>query len=142
MPPFADLGDLGIDMRIGGDLGIPPVDVGVERAMEEVVADLQSSASGSEDEETESDGEAETLPRASGPIAAELLDEGGRALEEDREAAEERAVEDQAKRAAAQVTISYGTWEHYVDRLAGPVPTFNYQSYLQENPYARLKRSR
>lgn len=140
--PFDDLSDLGIDMRLGEDLGMPLTDAGVERVMEEVVADLQSSASSSEDEETESGGEAETPSGAFGPTATKLLDEGERALEEDREAEQEKAAEDQAKRSAAQVTISYGTWEHYVDRLAGPVPTFNYQSYLQENPYARLKRSR
>lgn len=38
--PFDDLNDLGIDMRLGEDLGMPPTDAGVERATKEVVDDL------------------------------------------------------------------------------------------------------
>lgn len=82
--PFVGLGGLWIDMRLGEDLGMPPIDIGVERATEEVVVDLLSSLNDSEDEEVESDNEAETPSRTSGPTATELLAEGERGLKEDR----------------------------------------------------------
>lgn len=77
--PFAGSGDLGIDMRLGEDLGMPPTDAGVERATEEVVADLLSLSSDGESED-----EARAPPGAPGPTAAELFDEGERALEEEK----------------------------------------------------------
>lgn len=95
--PFEGLGVLGIDMRLGADLRMPPVDPKLERATEEVMEGLVSSPGGSESEtETESNDRnaAPALERSSGPTAAELLEEGARALERDRAAERERAAEE------------------------------------------------
>lgn len=55
--PYASLGDLGIDMRLGEDLGMPPTDAGVKRAIEEMVAELLTSSDDSDSEEMETEDE-------------------------------------------------------------------------------------
>lgn len=137
---FADLGDLGIDMQIGEDLGMPPVNVGVERATDEMVAELLVSSDDSE--ETESDDEAATSAGSPGPSASELHAEAEHALAEEREVGRKVAEEGRAEQASAKVTVSYSAWEHLIDGLAGPAPTFNYEEYIREHSYVRPERTR
>lgn len=82
--PFADLVYLGINIRIGEDLGMPPTDAGVERATEEMVAELLSSED-NDSEGTKSEDVARASPVTQDPSVAELLDESERALEEEAE---------------------------------------------------------
>lgn len=130
--PFVDLGDLGIDLRLGDDLGMPPVDPGVERATEEMVAEFISSADKSRDsEETISETEAEQpADRAPGPTVADLFGDGERGLEEEAAEGRPNPKGEKADGRAVEVTIAYSTWEDFMDRRAGPTMTFDYVRYL------------
>lgn len=69
--PFASLGDLGINMRLSEDLGMPSADAGIEQATEVMVAELFL---GSEGSGTEFDAEL-SVEKMSGPSIANLLAE-------------------------------------------------------------------
>lgn len=117
--PFKGLGDLGINMRLGEDLGMPPIDAGLERATEEVLVKLLSLG-GDDSEGTESEGVADAPSAARGPSAAELLDESERVQEEEMEAEARQVDEEAADRTTGQVTVAYEAWEQYIDRVVGP----------------------
>lgn len=133
--PFEGLGDLGIDMRLGEHLGMPPADAGLERATEEMVAELLSSSEGGGSDGMGND-EARAALRTRSPTVAKLFDEGDQALEEERVAEERGMAEMRETHSAAEVTVAYSAWEHYIDRAVGPAPVFNYDVYLREHPYA------
>lgn len=77
--PFADLGDLGVDLCLRGDFSASGsggvVDPGIERATMEVVEDLDSNDEGSNDSGIDMGGDPD-VEKVTGEVVAELWAEG------------------------------------------------------------------